>query len=135
MRPLLAVVTLLVLATSLRAQNADVNAERVSMDMQLLQAIDGRAPLGSMSVWPQSINTLQNQARTTGDVFGRYIDTYYDILLPSNNADTTIAFGMHRGRFRSVMYGDNIARATLDLGMMLRPGYAQDFFWHVQVCA
>ncbi len=126
MRPLLAAIALLVLATSLRAQNADVNAERVSMDMQLLQAIDGRAPLGSMSVWPQSINTLQNQARATDDVFGRYIDTYYDLLLPNNSTDTTLAFGMHRGRFRGVIYGDSIARATLDLGMMLRPGYAQD---------
>lgn len=126
MRPLLAAITLLVLATSVRAQNADVNAERVSMDMQLLQAIDGRASLGSISVWPQSIHTLQNQALSTDDVFGRYIDTYYDLLLPRNGADTTIAFDMHRGRFRSVAYADSIARATLDVGMMLRPGYGQD---------
>jgi hypothetical protein len=96
------------------------------MDMQLLQAIDGRATLGSMSVWPQSINTLQRQASTSGDAFGAYIDTYYDVLLPETTGDTLLAFGMHRGRFRGVTYADNIARTTLDVGMMLRPGYAQD---------
>ena len=126
MRSVLVVCAVLFLATTLRAQNADVNAERVSMDMQLLQAIDGRAQLGSMSVWPQSINTLQRQASTSGDAFGAYIDTYYDVLLPETTGDTLLAFGMHRGRFRGVTYADNIARTTLDVGMMLRPGYAQD---------
>jgi hypothetical protein len=126
MRSVLVVCAVLFLATTLRAQNADVNAERVSMDMQLLQAIDGRATLGSMSVWPQSINTLQRQASTSGDAFGAYIDTYYDVLLPETTGDTLLAFGMHRGRFRGVTYADSIVRTTLDVGMMLRPGYAQD---------
>jgi hypothetical protein len=91
MRSVLVVCAVLFLATTLRAQNADVNAERVSMDMQLLQAIDGRATLGSMSVWPQSINTLQRQASTSGDAFGAYIDTYYDVLLPDTTGDTLLA--------------------------------------------
>lgn len=127
MRYLLLFIAVLATMEPLVAQNADVNAERVSMDMQLLRGIDGRASLGSIAVWPQSAYTLTEQARDTNDAFGRYIHGYYGVML----FNTPLTKGLEvaqstMGRFRGLSFADSIARMQADISLMVRPGYYSD---------
>ena len=52
MRLLVTLIVLFIAAQHVRSQDADVSAERVSMDAKMLRAIDGTASLGSAAVWP-----------------------------------------------------------------------------------
>lgn len=107
----------------LRAQNADVNAERVSMDMQMLRSIDGRASLGSMAVWPQSVNTLTSQASDTTDAYGRYISDYYGINVLTSDTTGGVLFAQTDTRFRGLAINDGVLRLQGDLSLMARPGF------------
>jgi hypothetical protein len=115
---------------TLRAQNADVNAERVSMDLRMLRAINGEATLGSAAVWPQSVYVLGGAEDNVGAGmyrgYEKYIKEYYgNVLL---NADTTagLLFAATDTRFRGLNYADGVARMQGDLSLMLRPGYYDD---------
>lgn len=123
------VVVLVVVMSAVRlsAQNADVNAERVSMDMQMLRAMRGDAMLGSMSVWPQSMVDVQTLAADTSDAFGRYLHAYYAPVL--SGADSTSGADFARtsnDRFRMLRYNDGTASLMGDAALMVRGGYTDD---------
>ena len=114
------------------AQNYDVNAERVSMDMYLLDAIGGKTSMGSYAVWPQWIGGRRTEdggqqtedgGRRTEDRFGEYVSEYYRQTLL--DADTTdgLLFAHTDSRFRGLAYNDGIVRLQGDLNLMVRPGY------------
>lgn len=127
MRFLVAIFLLALSLNTVFAQNADVNAERVSMDMQLLRAIDGAASLGSTAVWPQSAYTLTEQGKDTANAFGRYIGAYYGPVLLNAPLTKDLEFAeTSNGRFRGLAYVDSIARLQGDISLMLRPGYYDD---------
>lgn len=114
---------MIALSTSAFAQNADVNAERVSMDLQLLRAIDGRASLGSMAVWPQSAQTLTKQAADSTDAFSRYIADYYGRILLNTDTTDGLEFAVTDTRFRGLSLNDGTMRFQGDLSLMARPGW------------
>ncbi|MBK6759603.1 MAG: hypothetical protein IPG73_02665 [Ignavibacteria bacterium] len=127
MRFLASIFLLTLTLSTVFAQNADVNAERVSMDMQLLRAIDGAAPLGSTAVWPQSAFTLTEQGKDTANAFGRYIGAYYGSVLLNAPLTRDLEFAeTTNGRFRGLSYADSIARMQGDISLMMRPGYYDD---------
>ena len=105
------------------AQNADVNAERVSMDMQMLRAINGDASLGSAAVWPQSAYTIQQQAQDTSNAFGRYIADYYGPTVLGTDTTDGLEFAATDTRFRGLALNDGIMRMQGDLALMFRPGF------------
>lgn len=112
---------------SLYAQNADVNSERVSMDMQMLRAIDGTSRLGSYAVWPQSAFLLTEQGSDTGNAFGTYINAYYGAVLLNAPRTADVEFAQTtNGRFRGLSYADGIARMQGDVSLMMRPGFYDD---------
>ena len=124
MRLLVTLIVLFIAAQHVRSQDADVSAERVSMDAQMLRAIDGISSVGSAAVWPQSVFTLTKLATDTTDAFGRYIKSYYGAVLV--NAPLTRGLELAQttgGRFRGISYADSIARLQGDISLMLRPGY------------
>ncbi|MCX6140977.1 MAG: hypothetical protein NTX15_09145 [Candidatus Kapabacteria bacterium] len=124
MRVIIASILLLLVTSYAEAQDADVNAERVSMDMQLLRAMDGTTILGSMAVWPQSVYTLTKQAQDSGDAFGRYVNAYYGAVLLNAPLTHNLAFAETiDGRFRGLSFADSIARIQGDISLMMRPGY------------
>ncbi len=123
MGPLL-LVTLLAGAVLLRAQSSDVNAERVSIDAQILRSLDGSAPLMESSVFPQSMINLSELARDTSDAFGRWVGEYYSTLMP--NASPTDAMYVGQtidGRWRGLVQVDDIVRFQADASLMLRAGW------------
>lgn len=127
MRLLLALACLTLALAPMLAQNADVNAERVSMDMQLLRAVDGSAPLGTYAVWPQSAYTLTEQGKDSANAFGRYIRSYYNSVLLNAPLTEDLEFAEStNGRFRGLVYADSIARIQGDISLMMRPGYYRD---------
>ncbi len=117
---------LVLCAATLQAQNADVHAERVSMDRQLLRSIDGSASVGSGAVWPQSVYALRVMGDSATAGFGTYTHTYYGPVML--DADTTggMLFAHTDARFRGLAYADGVVRLQADAGLMLRPGYYSD---------
>lgn len=109
------------------AQSADVNAEMVSYDMQLLRAIRGDASVGSAAVWPQTMQSIERSSRATDDAFARYVRAYYHPWL--STADTTDGmkfFDEANGRTRLLRSFDGTLRFTADASLMLRPGFYDD---------
>ncbi len=105
------------------AQSADVNAERVSMDMQMLQALDGTSSVGSMGVWPQGLQTLQNQSMQQGSAFGAYVADYYAPILAGNDTSGVLRLLETDSRFRALRYADATVRVQGDASMMMQAGY------------
>lgn len=109
------------------AQNADVNAERVSMDMQMLRAMRGDALLGSMAVWPQSMVDVQKQSSDTSDAFARYVHSYYAPVFHSSAPTNGVEFAqVANDRFRLLSYNDSVVSMMGDASLMLRGGYTND---------
>ncbi len=124
MRLLVTLIVLFIAAQHVRSQDADVSAERVSMDAKMLRAIDGTASLGSAAVWPQSVYALTDLTRATNDAFSRYIKSYYGATLLSAPVNRDLEFAQTTdGRFRGISYADSIARLQGDISLMLRTGY------------
>jgi len=124
---LVVVMVVVISVVRLSAQNADVNAERVSMDMQMLRAMRGDAMLGSMSVWPQSMVDVKTLASDSSDAFGRYVHTYYAPVF--SGADSTAGVELARSsddRFRLLRYNDGTASLMGDAALMFRGGYTND---------
>ncbi len=114
-------------ALAAHAQSADVNAERVSMDMQMLRAIDGTRSLGSAAVWPQTAFTLTEQAADSSDAFGRYVRLYYGPVILTSARSNNLQFAeVSDGRFRGLSFADTLARLQADAGFMLRPGFTSE---------
>lgn len=119
----LRLVALLTLSTAVSAQNADVASERVSMDNQMLNMLDGKAALGSASVWPQSAYTLSKQSVDSNNAFGEYVRSYYGVTLLSSSQQVPATVGGERGgRFRGIELADGVARLQGDAALMVRPG-------------
>ncbi|RPI68828.1 MAG: hypothetical protein EHM43_03710 [Ignavibacteriae bacterium] len=123
LRIFLAVAILTLAAATATAQNADVNAERVSMDLQMLRAIDGRASLGSMAVWPQSTVSLTQQSQDTSDAFARYVRSYYGRIILDTDTTDGLEAGVVDSRFRGLSLNDGVMRFQGDIALMFRPGY------------
>ena len=123
MRITIILLAVVITGTYCIAQNADVNSERVSMDMQLLQSINGSSTIVLMGIWPQSIQTLQKQGQVTGSAFGDYIKSYYGYTL--TNADTTngLLVGATDSRFRGLALADGTLRMQGDASLMVRSGF------------
>lgn len=105
-------------------QNADVNAERVSFDYQVLKAISGASSLGSITVWPQSVYTVQEQSSDSTSEFSKYVSAYYAPILPGNSPAIPFTFAeSSNGRFRGLMYADSVVKIQGDASVMARAGY------------
>ncbi|NQW31052.1 MAG: hypothetical protein HQ472_11140 [Ignavibacteria bacterium] len=110
--------------SNLFAQNADVNAERVSFDYQMLRAISGKSSVGSVSVWPQSVYTIKDQSTDTSSAFSKYVSDYYAPIMLDNNSSTPITMAENSfGRFRGLVYSDSGVRLQGDASLMARAGY------------
>ncbi len=125
-RHLLTLAAIAFLGQGALAQNADVNAERVSMDLQMLRAIGGEASLGSAAVWPQSAYTLAEQSADTANAFGRYVRQYYGTSLPGADTTNGLLFAETDERFRGLALSDGVVRLQGDLSLMARPGYTNN---------
>lgn len=122
-RTALLVLLLCSAAADVFAQNADVNAERVSMDMQMLRAIRGTAALGSMAVWPQPVAYLE--ADSTDD-FSAWVTSYYRPMLTYGDSTARVRAFESDDRFRLLAYGDENVTMMGDGYAMMRPGYSDD---------
>jgi hypothetical protein len=104
-------------------QSSDVNAERVSIDAQILRSIDGSASLMESSVFPQSLINLTPLADDSSDAFGRYVRSYYDGLMPGAPATEGMLAGeVLDGRWRGLVQVDDVLRFQADASLMLRGG-------------
>ena len=118
-----AIVCLLLTATMIRAQNVDVFAERVSMDMNMLSALRGQQSIGRMSVWPISMPALDEVIAKVPNDYSAWTHEYYHPLL--QGADTTSSMEAAKtthGRFRLGRYSDGMARLQIDAALMARGG-------------
>jgi len=123
----LAVVFGIVCSRVAQAQSADVNAERVSMDMMLLGTIDGTRSAGAAAVWPQSMYELTKASSDSSDAFARYINAYYGpAILTSAQTDGMEFASTSNGRFRGLSLNDGTARFQADAALMIRPGVTSD---------
>lgn len=126
-------------STVLNAQNVDVFAERVSMDMNTLQAMRGAISLGRAAVWPVSMPALDVynivsmpgvdvDANRSRDPFTAWVVRYYRPLLSGADTSVSLEFGgTSDGRFRLGRYNDGMARLQIDASLMARGGtYALD---------
>lgn len=122
------IVAVIFAAATLRtsAQNADVNAERTSMDMQMLQSLGGSMPIGAMGVWPQSVLTLQKQGLQQESDFSQYVRGYYGHVLPGTDTTNGMEFAVTDVRFRGLSYADGVVRLQGDAALMIRTGYYDD---------
>ena len=124
---ILVLVGFLFAAQYMRAQNADVNAERVSMDMMLLGVIDGQRSVGAAAVWPQSMVELTKATKDTSNSFAKYVNGYYGpAILTSDTTDGMEFANTSNGRFRGLSMNDGIARFQADAALMLRPGFTDN---------
>lgn len=123
MKMFLIALLMCVAAIGTLAQNADVNAERVSMDMQLLQSIMGEHPIGAAGVWPQSVTALRQQAAYTTSKFGLYVKDYYGHVLPGTDTTGGMLFAATDSRFRALSLADGSVRLQGDAALMMRSGY------------
>ncbi len=115
-------------STVVRAQNVDVFAERVSMDMNMLQALRGDVSIGKAAVWPTSMPSLDASVNNSTDSFAAWVRRYYHPLLSSADTAVPLEFaGTSDGRFRLGRYNDGMARLQIDAALMARGGtYALD---------
>ena len=122
LRPVL--LTLLLLgAQKAYTQSSDVNAERVSIDAQILRSLDGSAPLMESSVFPQGLINLSPLADDSSDAFGRYVRAYYGGLMPGAPATEGMLAGeVLDGRWRGLVQVDDVLRFQADASLMLRGG-------------
>lgn len=111
------------LTSSVRAQNVDVFAERVSMDMNLLQAMRGDISVGRAAVWPVSMAALDALINNSNDSFALWVRRYYHPLLSTADTSVPLEFGgTSDGRFRLGRYNDGMARLQVDVALMGRGG-------------
>lgn len=121
-----------------QAQNVDVFAERVSMDMNMLQAMRGTISVGQLAVWPASMSLLETHLAdapntthsSNGNIeaFRIWVRNYYHPLLSTADTARTVDFASWSdGRFRLGRYNDGMARLQVDAALMARGGtYALD---------
>lgn len=108
---------------SAHSQSADVNAERVSVDAQMLRSLDGTASLMESSVFPQSVVHLTALATDTADAFARYVHDYYGgLLLGAPQEQEFLVGGITSGRWRGLVQTDEVARFQGDASLMVRGG-------------
>lgn len=111
LRGMWALAVALLAASALQAQNADVQAERVTLDAALLRAVRGTASVGQYAVWPgplsRALDTSRNDTYAAFDAWSR---DYY-------------GWG---DRFHVWTYGDSSLRLVADASMMVRAGFTDD---------
>ena len=111
LRCALALAVALLAASSLQAQNVDVQAERVTLDAAMLRAVRGTASVGHYAVWPgplhRALDTSRNDAYAAFDEWSR---DYY------GKGD----------RFHLWTYGDSSLRLVADGSVMARTGFTDD---------
>ena len=109
------------------SQSADVNAERVSIDAQMLRSLDGTASLMESSVFPQSMVHLTALAGDTTDTFAGYVRDYYGgLLLHAPQTQEFLVGGISNGRWRGLVQSDEIARFQGDASLMFRGGFTDN---------
>lgn len=102
---------LLLTVLGARAQNVDVQSERVSFDAALLRAVNGSASVGHYAVWPSPLHTALDSLRT--DVYATY------------DAWTRDYYG--RGdRWHLWKYADSSLSMVVDGALMGRAGTTDD---------
>jgi hypothetical protein len=107
----------------LKAQNADISSERVSMDQVLLRAVDGTTSPGKTAVWPQSIYSFSADSLDTISLFTKYLTEYYGPAYMNSAPTQGVEFALvSNGRFRGLALNDGVARFQADFSMMVRPG-------------
>jgi hypothetical protein len=108
------VVLVLLCATTFvsQAQNADVQAERATMDAALLRVMRGTSSPGTMAVWPQSLQEIKRHEGTSPSLtaFDDYANDYYSLH------DTVGA------RYRVHRINDGTLQLGIDASIMVRSG-------------
>lgn len=98
-------------AGTARAQNADVQSERVTMDAALLRAVGGSASVGSYAVWPSPLQQALDTSRTDAVApYDAWANSYY------GTGD----------RWHLWRYADSTVRMVVDGAVMGRVGVTND---------
>ncbi len=119
-----AVILLIIGSVCAFSQSSDVNAERVSVDAQILRSLDGATALMQSSVFPQTMVDLTTLASDTLDAFAHYVSGYYGgLLLDSPRGGEMLVGRTSNGRWRGLVQTDEVARFQADASLMMRGGF------------
>jgi len=108
-------VALAICAVHVHAQNADVSAERVSMDAALLRVLQGHASPGTMAVWPQSQRRVTSADSSSTNPLLRKFHDYLNEYYGTSVSDSVKRFRLYTENNSSLNFG-------VDASMMFRAG-------------